>query len=540
MIKLVNLKKDYISKTGITTNALKSVNLSLGEKGLVFIIGKSGSGKSTLLNLLGGLDSVTEGQILINDKELNKFTENELDSYRNTNIGFIFQDFNLLEQYSVSENIELANSLQGKETNKEELENLLTKLEINEFKDRKINELSGGQKQRVSIARALIKKPNILLCDEPTGNLDINTGEQIFNVLQEISKEKLVVVVSHDLDSAKKYATRIIQIEDGNIVNDTNTIVEGNNQSTLNLFKSKLPLKYALKLVKTNIKIKKKKLITTLLIAAITLIFLGFTTNLAIFKESRLVANYLKDNNLNRYEIRKYQVEPDYSTKLLLLKEEDIKEIKNITNTNINISYILNDNESSLNFEYGESANNMTSEQERMFKNKLHLDINEINFIEIENDKLLNNIIGSIPKTSNEIVIHKYMADYMIEFGVKTIDGEIYYPKSYEELINSKKELKLGDNKIVITGIVNDNDTYFLKEKNNENISLEEENISGTYMWKADDVYVKGFTKIVKLNKDKSSIVNNMGIYDSGSNDKLFILETPIQAVTKNGIEEIT
>ena len=313
MIQITNLKKDYTSKTGVTTNALKSINLNIGEKGLVFIIGKSGSGKSTLLNVLGGLDNITKGQILINNKDLTKFNEKELDSYRNTYVGFVFQDFNLLEQYSVSENIELANSLQGKETNKEELENLLTKLEINEFKDRKINELSGGQKQRVSIARALIKKPNLLLCDEPTGNLDINTGAQIFNVLQEISKERLVIVVSHDLDSARKYANRIIQIEDGNIVNDANTMIEEQTQSTMNLVKSKLPLKYALKLIKTNLKIKKKKLFITLLIAAITLIFLGFTTNLAIFKESRLVANYLKDNNLNSFRRRFYEKKRYYN-----------------------------------------------------------------------------------------------------------------------------------------------------------------------------------------------------------------------------------
>ena len=126
MIQITNLKKDYTSKTGVTTNALKGINLNIGEKGLVFNIGKSGSGKSTLLNVLGGLDNFTEGQILINNKDLTKFNEKELDSYRNTYVGFVFQVFNLLEQYSVSENIGLANSLQGKETNKEELENLLT------------------------------------------------------------------------------------------------------------------------------------------------------------------------------------------------------------------------------------------------------------------------------------------------------------------------------------------------------------------------------------------------------------------------------
>lgn len=537
MIQITNLKKDYTSKTGVTTNALKGINLNIGEKGLVFIIGKSGSGKSTLLNVLGGLDNITEGQILINNKDLTKFNEKELDSYRNTYVGFVFQDFNLLEQYSVSENIGLANSLQGKETNKEELENLLTKLEINEFKDRKINELSGGQKQRVSIARALIKKPNLLLCDEPTGNLDINTGVQIFNVLQEISKERLVIVVSHDLDSARKYANRIIQIEDGNIVNDANAIQEETVTKNIELIKSKLPMKYAFKMVKKNLLLKKKKLFATIIIAAFTLIFMGFTTNLALFKESRLVANYLKDNELYRYDIRKYE---DNDSALFKLNESDEQKIKEITNAKLNKAYILNNNEQSLNFEYGETTKSMTSEQEKIYSNRLDYDFQELNFIEVENDNLLKNIIGKIPQNSNEIVIHKYMADFMIEFGVKTYEEEIYFPKSYEELINSRKELKLGDNKIIISGIMNDNDELFKKLKNGEKLNLEQNNeVDETYCFIADDVYVKGFTSVAKLNHDKNFITKNMGIMDT-PNSELKILEEPIQAVTKNGIEEVS
>ena len=537
MIQITNLKKDYTSKTGVTTNALKGINLNIGEKGLVFIIGKSGSGKSTLLNVLGGLDNITEGQILINNKDLTKFNEKELDSYRNTYVGFVFQDFNLLEQYSVSENIGLANSLQGKETNKEELENLLTKLEINEFKDRKINELSGGQKQRVSIARALIKKPNLLLCDEPTGNLDINTGVQIFNVLQEISKERLVIVVSHDLDSARKYANRIIQIEDGNIVNDANAIQEETVTNNIELIKSKLPIKYAFKMVKKNLLLKKKKLFATIIIAAFTLIFMGFTTNLALFKESRLVANYLKDNELYRYDIRKYE---DNDSALFKLNESDEQKIKEITNAKLNKAYILNNNEQSLNFEYGETTKSMTSEQEKIYSNRLDYDFQELNFIEVENDNLLKNIIGKIPQNSNEIVIHKYMADFMIEFGIKTYEEEIYFPKSYEELINSRKELKLGDNKIIISGIMNDNDELFKKLKNGEKLNLEQNNeVDETYCFIADDVYVKGFTSVAKLNHDKNFITKNMGIMDT-PNSELKILEEPIQAVTKNGIEEVS
>ena len=157
MINIINLKKDYKSTSGVVTNALKNINLKIGNKGLIFIVGKSGSGKSTLLNLLGGLDSVSEGQILIDNKDITKFNEKEYDSYRNTYIGFVFQEFNLLEEYNVRENIELANELQNQKTDVNNFNNILTNLGINELSDRKINELSGGQKQRVAIARALIK-----------------------------------------------------------------------------------------------------------------------------------------------------------------------------------------------------------------------------------------------------------------------------------------------------------------------------------------------------------------------------------------------
>ena len=182
----------------------------------------------------------------------------------------------------------------------------------------------------------------------------------------------------------------------------------------------------------------------------------------------------------------------------------------------------------------------MTSEQEKIYSNRLDYDFQELSFIEVENDNLLKNIIGKIPQNSNEIVIHKYMADFMIEFGVKTYEGEIYYPKSYEELINSRKELKLGNNKIIISGIMNDNDELFKKLKNGEKLNLEQNNeVDETYCFIADDVYVKGFTSAAKLNHDKNSITKNMGIMDT-PNSELKILEKPIQAVTKNGIEEVS
>ena len=222
MIEFKNVSKIYKTKKGVETKALNNINIKIGNIGMVFIVGKSGSGKSTMLNLLGGLDNVTSGELLINNQNISNFKNKQYDSYRNTYIGFIFQEFNILDQYNVYENIELALRLQNKKTGKETIDNLLNKLGLNNLGQRKTNELSGGQKQRVAIARALIKNPKIILADEPTGNLDKTSSKQIFDLLKEISKEKLVIVVSHDMESAATYADRIIELSDGNVIHDTN------------------------------------------------------------------------------------------------------------------------------------------------------------------------------------------------------------------------------------------------------------------------------------------------------------------------------
>ena len=223
MIRLKNVSKEYKSKKGQVTKALTNININFDNKGLVFIIGKSGSGKSTLLNILGGLDSKTSGKIYIDNKDIDSFKEKDFDSYRNTYIGFIFQDFNLLEEYNVFDNVMLAAKLLRKKVDKEAILNLLARLDLKGLEYRNINELSGGQKQRVGIARALIKNPKIILADEPTGNLDSNSSKEIFKLLKEISKEKLVIVVSHDLENANTYADKILELQDGIIIrNDLN------------------------------------------------------------------------------------------------------------------------------------------------------------------------------------------------------------------------------------------------------------------------------------------------------------------------------
>lgn len=221
MIKLKNINKTYIIKTGIQTNALKNINLEFPEKGLFFIIGKTGCGKSTLLNMIGKLDEPSSGEILIGNTNLTKLSPKENDDYRNHFVGFVFQNYNLIEELTVYENIALVQKLQGLKPNKEEIEKLLSQFGLLEKMNKRCDELSGGERQRVTIIRAIVKKPKMILADEPTGALDEETGENIIKILKDISKETLVIVVTHDEEYPEKYGDRIIELEDGKIIKDT-------------------------------------------------------------------------------------------------------------------------------------------------------------------------------------------------------------------------------------------------------------------------------------------------------------------------------
>ena len=220
MIEVKNISKTYKSKGGVITKALDNVSIKFPEKGLVFLLGKSGSGKSTLLNMIGGLDYPDSGEIIVKGRSSSSFSRSDFDSYRNTYIGFIFQEYNILEEFNIEQNIALALQLQGKKSNKEAVNALLKEVDLEGFNKRKPNTLSGGQKQRIAIARALIKSPEIIMADEPTGALDSATGRQVLTTLKKLSATKLVIIVSHDQDFAEEYGDRIVELMDGKIISD--------------------------------------------------------------------------------------------------------------------------------------------------------------------------------------------------------------------------------------------------------------------------------------------------------------------------------
>lgn len=220
MLEIKNITKIYHSKNANDVVALDNVSINFGDKGLVFLLGKSGSGKSTVLNTIGGLDSFDKGEIIINGKSSSTFTAKDFDSYRNTYVGFIFQEYNVLPEFTVEKNIALALELQGKTSNPQAIDELLESVDLKGYGKRKPNQLSGGQKQRIAIARALVKSPEIIMADEPTGALDSKTGIQVFETLKKLSKDKLVIVVSHDRENAEIFADRIIELKDGRVISD--------------------------------------------------------------------------------------------------------------------------------------------------------------------------------------------------------------------------------------------------------------------------------------------------------------------------------
>ena len=222
MLKLKNVSKFYYNK-GIIASGFTKVNLELKIGEFVVITGESGSGKSTLLNVISGLDSYEEGEMYINGNETSHYTEKDFEDYRRKYIANIFQSFNLINSYTVYQNVELVMLLNGykKGQVKKKILDIIDKVGLSKFRNTKVSKLSGGQKQRVAIARAMVKDTPIIVADEPTGNLDSESANEVIEILKKVAKDKLVVIVTHNIEQVEKYATRIIKMNDGRIIENT-------------------------------------------------------------------------------------------------------------------------------------------------------------------------------------------------------------------------------------------------------------------------------------------------------------------------------
>ena len=285
MLELKKINKVYTTDS-LKQTALKDVSLRFREQEFVSILGPSGSGKTTLLNIIGGLDQYTSGDLIINGISTKEYKDNDWDRYRNHSVGFVFQNYNLIPHQNVLANVELALTISGvspKERSKKAIK-VLKKVGLGDHIYKKPNQLSGGQMQRVAIARALINDPDILLADEPTGALDTKTSLQIMALLKEVSKEKLVVMVTHNPDLATEYSTRIIKIQDGKIQDDTNPFHEKEKIEPGKKHKSKknyMNLKTALGLSFNNLKTKKARTILTAFAGSIGIIGIALILSLS-------------------------------------------------------------------------------------------------------------------------------------------------------------------------------------------------------------------------------------------------------------------
>ena len=223
LLKIQNIKKQY--KTGdLVQTALNDVSLNFRDNEFVAILGPSGSGKTTLLNIVGGLDRYDSGDLIINGISTKKYRDRDWDSYRNHTIGFVFQSYNLIPHQSILSNVELALTISGisKTERRKRAKETLEKVGLGNQLHKRPNQMSGGQMQRVAIARALVNNPSILLADEPTGALDSETSIQVMDLLNEVAKDRLVIMVTHNPELAEKYANRIVKLSDGKITDDSN------------------------------------------------------------------------------------------------------------------------------------------------------------------------------------------------------------------------------------------------------------------------------------------------------------------------------
>ncbi|MBQ8684175.1 MAG: ABC transporter ATP-binding protein/permease [Clostridia bacterium] len=373
MLEIRDLVKVYRPKKGVPVTAIDHISLRLPEQGMVFLLGKSGSGKSTLLNLLGGLDTYDSGDILIRNESSKQFRQQHFDSYRNAYVGFIFQEYNVLEEFTVGANIALAIELQGKKATDEQINAILQEVDLAGYGGRRPNELSGGQKQRVAIARALVKQPKIIMADEPTGALDSGTGRQIFDTLKKLSADRLVLVVSHDREFAEQYADRIIELADGKVIADqtyvatdtaaqpvtyegsTITVTAGyhlteedrlainayldgleadgtitvrrrtdkkaiptdNSQISqpaggLQLLRSKLPLRSAFKIGASSLKHKRFRLVVTILLSCIAFGLFGLADTFGAYNHIQACTDSLIDSGVDYASVAEQRREYDY------------------------------------------------------------------------------------------------------------------------------------------------------------------------------------------------------------------------------------
>ncbi len=384
MLKLKNIKKTYIVASDMKVEALKGVSLNFRKNEFVSILGPSGCGKTTMLNIIGGLDKYTDGDLFISGVSTKNFSDRDWDVYRNHRIGFIFQSYNLIPHQTILGNVELALTIAGisKEERQKRAKEALDKVGLQGQYNKKPNQLSGGQCQRVAIARALVNEPEILLADEPTGALDTQTSVQIMDLIKEISKEKLVIMVTHNPELAEKYSSRIVRLLDGEVIEDSCPFSEDDEQKEIDEINAKEKAEYelltederktakkqkerakmsfftAFKLSARNLYSKLKRTIMVVIAGSIGII--GVSAVLAVSQGVRDYITDIQDDLLSGYPISISQSAIDYESILnssSLSTKKEALEKGDWVNVNSIIEYLVSNEEALMELVYNNEIN---------------------------------------------------------------------------------------------------------------------------------------------------------------------------------------
>lgn len=468
MLTLKNIKKIYEKSDEAV---LDDINLTFNRDEFVSILGCSGAGKSTLLNIIGGLDCKTSGKLLINGKDIYKCNDSNLDYYRKNNVGFIFQNYNLIEHLTVYENVMLPLLLTNSKNKHKRVLKMLDKTGLKDKKDSKICDLSGGQKQRVAISRALINNPDIILADEPTGALDYKTGYEIMNLIKKLSKNKLVIMVTHNKVLAKKYSSRIIYLDKGRVISDTNPSKKKKIYFNMKYNGRNLSIKNALLYSIKTIEAKRKSFLLTSLASSIGLILVALIIS---------VSNGLK-KEMNSYEktvlssvpIIIPSVKTKKSDKSKMPKNKlysyDYKEESKINPINDDFVKYINKMKTKLSCDINYSRNlkfNILTEDYNLLDNVEFSQMPSIKYIK-KNYTLL---AGSYPKNKNELMLvadQKNRIDKNILDALK-FNGDV----NVSDIFKKKMKLIFNDD-----FYIKKDNVYFIN-KNFENVYKEKNNVA--------------------------------------------------------------
>lgn len=523
MLELKKITKIYETET-ITQKALNNVSISFRENEFVSILGPSGSGKTTLLNIIGGLDDYTSGDLIINGKSTKEYTDRDWDTYRNHSIGFVFQSYNLISHQSVISNVELALTLSGvsKNERRKKAEKALKKVGLEEHMFKRPNQLSGGQMQRVAIARALVNDPDILLADEPTGALDSKTSTQIMELLKEVAKDKLVIMVTHNADLAKTYSTRIIELKDGVIKSDSKPF-DGKDKKDLSKSKTKkTSMSYltALSLSLNNLMTKKGRTILTAFAGSIGII--GIALIMSLSNGIQEYINKTEEETLSSYPLSIEKESVDMSAMIEAMAGQ--KEEKEYNDDKIHSVNIMGDmlttftNKTQTNdlktfkkfLESDESnINDYLSAVKYGYGTTLNLYKNDLENVTQVNPTTIFSALGMNFSTAS--VYDSYMSNYDVFYELTdndTLNHQQYdlvagsWPKEYNEMVLVvDKNNQVTDYTLYSLGILDQND---LKEQFSNMVSGKEVSFPET-SYDVNDIIGLSFRLVLNTDYYKKS-----------------------------------